>query len=126
MDKPTVRTVGICVGHSLKTRPMNYYSVADVDAYIAHMEAKLSEAEHRLQLVRHQRDKASTGWIFCEDRLPFSEQDKWSVPVAAVSDFGEVFMLSCMGTYWQRSRAFVDSGATKIIKWMPLEDHDNV
>lgn len=121
MDKPAVRTVGICVGHSLKLRPMDYYPVAEVDAYIAHLEAKRSEAEHRLQLVRHQRDTAPTGWIFCEDRLPFSNPDKWSEPVAAVSDLGEVFQLSCMGTYWQRSRAFVDSGAAKIVKWMPLD-----
>ncbi|WP_368639074.1 DUF551 domain-containing protein [Salmonella enterica] len=38
----------------------------------------------------------------------------------ALSDTGDVFKLSCMGSYWQRSKAFIESSSTKITHWMPL------
>lgn len=41
-----------------------------VDEYIAHLEAKRSEAEHRLQLVRLQRDKAAAPNVYLR---PFGE-----------------------------------------------------
>jgi len=59
-------------------------------------------------------------WISVEDQLPWSEQDMWSEPVIALADNGEVFRLSCMGTYWQRRDSFIASGAEKITHWMPL------
>lgn len=59
-------------------------------------------------------------WISVEERLPESKKDRWSVEVIALSDTGGVFKLTCMGTYWQRTQAFVDSGAEKITHWMPL------
>jgi len=77
-----------------------------------------------LELRRRREESKSApepGWIYCSDKMPECLPDKWSAPVAAVSDLGDVFQLSCMGSYWQRTRAFVDSGATKIVKWMPLD-----
>ncbi|MGC7969642.1 DUF551 domain-containing protein [Salmonella enterica] len=38
----------------------------------------------------------------------------------AKKDSGDVFKLSCMGSYWQRSKAFIESSSTKITHWMPL------
>jgi hypothetical protein len=63
---------------------------------------------------------ATVRWIDAEDRLPESEPDTWSHPVIALADNFEIFELSCMGNYWQRSKAFVDSGAEKVICWIPL------
>ena len=63
------------------------------------------------------------GWIKCTERLPESEPYTWSKPVAAISNLGDVFQLKCMGDYWQRSAAFVDSGAHEITHWMPLPDY---
>jgi len=63
------------------------------------------------------------GWIKCTERLPESEPYTWSKPVAAISNLGDVFQLKCMGDYWQRSAAFVDSGAQEITHWMPLPDY---
>lgn len=48
MDKPIRRTVGICVGHSLKTRPMEFYSPCEVEPYITYLEQRAEEAESRL------------------------------------------------------------------------------
>lgn len=59
-------------------------------------------------------------WIKCSDRLPKSNINYWSEEVIALSNLGDVFILSCMGEYWQRSSKFIDSGATKITHWMPL------
>lgn len=59
-------------------------------------------------------------WISVEDGLPESKPDTWSDPVIALADNGEIFQLSCMGAYWQRSSAFVDSGATKVVGWIPF------
>jgi hypothetical protein len=63
---------------------------------------------------------AKSQWISVDDRLPESKKDRWSAEVIALSDTGDVFKLTCMGTYWQRTQAFVDSGAEKITHWMPL------
>ncbi len=59
-------------------------------------------------------------WISVDDRLPDNQADKWSEDVIALSDLGDVFRLACMGGYWQRSHAFIDSGAEKVTHWMPL------
>ncbi|EHG9340697.1 TPA: DUF551 domain-containing protein [Escherichia coli] len=59
-------------------------------------------------------------WISIECRLPESKEGQWSKEVIALSDTGDVFKLSCMGSYWQRSKAFIESGSTKITHWMPL------
>lgn len=59
-------------------------------------------------------------WIKCSERLPESKCGCWSKEVAAVSNLGDVFKLSCMGDYWQRSKAFVDSGAEEITHWISL------
>lgn len=59
-------------------------------------------------------------WISVDERLPEHQNGKWSKDVIALSDSGDVFRLACMGSYWQRTQAFIDSGATKITHWMPL------
>lgn len=60
-------------------------------------------------------------WIDCRVELPKNLEGHWSKEVIALSDSGDVFRLACMGGYWQRTKAFIDSGATKITHWMPLE-----
>lgn len=60
------------------------------------------------------------GWISCNERMPENENGKYSDPVIALADSGQAFTLSCMGNYWQRTRAFIDSGATKVTHWQPL------
>ncbi len=77
-----------------------------------------------LELRRRREESKSApepGWISCRDKMPECLPDKWSAEVAAVSDLGDVFQLSCMGGYWQRTRAFIASGATEIVKWLPLD-----
>ncbi|EDY5135268.1 DUF551 domain-containing protein [Salmonella enterica subsp. enterica serovar Thompson] len=59
-------------------------------------------------------------WINVEEQLPESKEGQWSKEVIALSDTGDVFKLSCMGSYWQRSKAFIESSSTKITHWMPL------
>lgn len=61
-------------------------------------------------------------WISAENRLPESTGEQWSQDVIALCDNGEVFRLACMGDYWQRSAAFIESGATRVTHWMPLPD----
>lgn len=64
-------------------------------------------------------------WISVDDHHPENQEGKWSNDVIALSDNGDVFRLACMGGYWQRTQAFIDSGATKITHWMPLIYPDN-
>lgn len=59
-------------------------------------------------------------WISVETQLPESKEGRWSKEVIALSDTGDVFKLSCMGAYWQRTKAFIESGSSKITHWMPL------
>ena len=59
-------------------------------------------------------------WISVDERLPESKEGKWSKEVIALSDTGDVFKLSCMGSYWQRTTAFIESGSSKITHWMQL------
>lgn len=59
------------------------------------------------------------GWISCSERMPENNPGKWSIPVAVLTDTGDVFKLSCMGGYWQRTQAFIDSGG-RITHWMSL------
>ena len=61
-------------------------------------------------------------WIPVSERLPDSKSGVWSDTVIAVSDIGDVFALSFMGGYWQRSSAFINSGSTEIIGWMPIPE----
>ncbi len=60
-------------------------------------------------------------WVDVEECLPENEPGMWSGPVIALADNGEIFRLACMGGCWQRTKAFVDSGATEVTHWMPLE-----
>ncbi|HDR2537656.1 TPA: DUF551 domain-containing protein [Enterobacter ludwigii] len=59
-------------------------------------------------------------WINVDFQLPENQEGKWSKDVIALSDSGDLFRLACMGGYWQRTQAFIDSGSTKITHWMPL------
>lgn len=59
-------------------------------------------------------------WINVDVRIPENQKDKWSKDVIALSDTGDVFRLACMAGYWQRTKAFVESGSSKITHWMPL------
>lgn len=61
-----------------------------------------------------------TLWISVDERLPESLKDRWSKEVIALGDAGDVFALHCMGSYWQRTEAFVNSQSTRITHWMPL------
>lgn len=61
-----------------------------------------------------------SGWISVKDRTPENQDGNWSEDVIALSDSGGVFRLACMGGHWQRTQAFIDSGATKVTHWMPL------
>ena len=58
-------------------------------------------------------------WIPAGERLPEHEDGLWSVPVIAMSDTGDIFILSYCGG-WQRTQAFIDSGSSSITDWMPL------
>lgn len=49
MDKPIRRTVGVCVGHSLKTRPMEFYSPSEVEPYITYLEQRAEAAEAEVE-----------------------------------------------------------------------------
>lgn len=64
--------------------------------------------------------KESPQWISTESRLPESQEGKWSKEVIALGDAGDIFKLSCMGSYWQSTEAFIKSQSTKITHWMPL------
>ncbi|ANN86175.1 DUF551 domain-containing protein [Enterobacter phage Tyrion] len=75
-------------------------------------------------MIHEARHKMSDGfgidWISVDERLPESKEGQWSKDVIALSDSGDVFKLAFMGGYWQRTQAFIDSGATKVTHWMPL------
>ena len=64
-------------------------------------------------------------WINVKDRLPESLPNRWSAPVIAMSDTGEVFRLSCNGTYWQRTNAFIESDSLEVTHWMPLNEPED-
>lgn len=51
---------------------------------------------------------------------PVNEDGKWSETVIALADNYQVFSLACMDGHWQRTSAFIDSGATKVIGWIPM------
>lgn len=65
---------------------------------------------------------SQSGWIKCSERMPECQPNKWSKEVAAVSELGGVFNLSAMGNYWQRSKAFIESGTQEITHWIPLPE----
>ncbi|EJJ4490655.1 DUF551 domain-containing protein [Salmonella enterica] len=64
-------------------------------------------------------------WISVDVSLPESKEGIWSKEVIALTDTGDVFKLSCMGSYWQRTKAFIDSGASKVTHWIPLNYPDD-
>ncbi|EAB2699458.1 DUF551 domain-containing protein [Salmonella enterica] len=64
-------------------------------------------------------------WISVDVSLPESKEGMWSKEVIALTDTGDVFKLSCMGSHWQRTKAFTDSGAGKVTHWMPLNYPDD-
>lgn len=59
-------------------------------------------------------------WISVDERLPESMPDRWSEDVIALCDNGCIFRLAIYGEYWQRSTAFVESGADRVTHWMPI------
>lgn len=59
-------------------------------------------------------------WISVEEKLPESKEGQYSAPVIALTDSGMVFRLSCMGSYWQRTKAFIESDSKRVTHWMPL------
>jgi len=61
-------------------------------------------------------------WISVDESLPENKPGLWSSDVIAMSDEFEVFRLSCMDGYWQRTRAFIESGSTRILYWMPMPE----
>ncbi|MCW9448599.1 MULTISPECIES: DUF551 domain-containing protein [Klebsiella] len=83
--------------------------------------ASLSRIEKALHDARDKMSQGFTSdWISVDEKLPESKPGMWSESVIALSDSGDVFRLSCMGSYWQRSKAFIESGSTKITHWTPL------
>ncbi|EAM1120219.1 TPA: DUF551 domain-containing protein [Salmonella enterica subsp. enterica serovar Javiana] len=79
-----------------------------------------ASTNRRPKRARANSSSSTTNWISVEERLPESKDDRWSKEVIALGDAGDVFALHCMGTYWQRTEAFVNSQSTKITHWMPL------
>ncbi|WP_348971551.1 hypothetical protein, partial [Escherichia coli] len=71
-------------------------------------------------------DDNGNQWINVEHRLPESKEGMWSKEVIALTDTGDVFKLSCMGSYWQRTKAFIDSGASKVtpVSYTQLRAHE--
>lgn len=61
-------------------------------------------------------------WISVKSKLPESKPNTWSKPVIALSDTGEIFELSIMGDYWQRSEKFISSGSKEITHWIPYPE----
>ena len=59
-------------------------------------------------------------WINVDKQMPSNQEGKWSKQVIALGDAGDIFVLSCMGGYWQRTEAFVKSQSTRITHWTPL------
>lgn len=92
-------------------------------------EARIKELESAAFYIKHIKKMseaalaADLGWIDCRDRLPDNLPGKWSEPVAAVSNLGDVFQLSCMDGYWQRTKDFVESDATEVVKWMYINEN---
>jgi hypothetical protein len=74
------------------------------------------------QLVYEIAKNQKSGWIPCSVAMPHNEPGLWSKEVVALSNLGDVFKLSAMGGYWQRTQAFVDSGASSVTHWMALPD----
>lgn len=68
---------------------------------------------------------AKSEWVSVDERLPESSEGVWSKEVIALGDAGDIFKLSCMGAYWQRSKSFIESDSEKITHWMPLIYPDN-
>lgn len=67
MEKPTIRRVGVCVGHSLKTRPMEFYHPVEVDAYIAQLEKRAEAAEAALEVEKDIHDDTMQAMhLWCE------------------------------------------------------------
>jgi len=56
-------------------------------------------------------------WIDADKETPKNDDGLWSDPVIAISDTGDVFKLSCIGGYWQRTSSFINTGSTKIVAW---------
>nr|DAZ40035.1 MAG TPA: Protein of unknown function (DUF551) [Caudoviricetes sp.] len=83
-------------------------------ASMKRMDNAIHEARHKMS------DGFERDWISVDERLPESKEGQWSKEVIALSDTGDVFKLSCMGTYWQRTTAFIESSSSKITHWMPL------
>lgn len=83
-------------------------------ASMKRIDRAINEARHKMS------DGFGIDWISVDERLPESKEGQWSEEVIALSDTGDVFKLSCMGSYWQRTTAFIESGSTKITHWMPL------
>ncbi|AGN89451.1 hypothetical protein Eta_005 [Serratia phage Eta] len=70
--------------------------------------------QHIQELQAANYQEAHDGWVACSDRLPESKPGVWSKEIVAVTNLGDVFKLSCIGGYWQRTSEFIDSGATSI------------
>lgn len=81
---------------------------------------RLLGSKESVEHFKSEYEGATARWIDVGDRLPESKPDMWSEPVIALADNMKIFELSCMGSYWQRSKAFVDSGAQKVICWIPF------
>ena len=61
-----------------------------------------------------------TKFIETSDQPPPNDKGRWSEPVIAITDTGDIFKLCCMNGYWQRSEDFIESGATKVIAWAEI------
>lgn len=93
---------------------------AEFEAWFLPRERAITALSKRAVAATAWRAARAHSWISVEDRLPESKPGMWSDPVIALADNGEIFELSCMSTYWNRSSAFIDSGAEKVIAWMPF------
>ncbi|MEX2986831.1 DUF551 domain-containing protein [Serratia fonticola] len=88
--------------------------------YILHSRSEDGRFQYRYEDNPCVVSDAKSQFISVDERLPESKEGRWSAEVIALGDAGDVFKLSCMGSYWQRTKAFIESDSEKITHWMPL------
>jgi hypothetical protein len=78
----------------------------------------IADGECVLSLYTHPPSAVVPKWVSVKEDLPKSSDGLWSDPVIALADSGHAFTLSCMGSSWQRTYAFIADGATCVTHWM--------
>lgn len=66
-----------------------------------------------------------TKWISVLVATPEHEKDTWSEEVIALADNMMVFVAMYQHGIWTRPRAFVDSGAKKVVAWIEFPEFND-